>query len=98
MLNVWPLLPDTCSGSSPDHRTAHLWCRVRVRAFADTPRFGVNIAQGPQRNQSFSCRKDQIRRGAMTFSIIARDDRTGRIGVAVASRFLAVGARNIFVR
>ena len=34
----------------------------------------------------------------MTFSIIARDERTGRIGVAVASKFLAVGARNIFVR
>jgi uncharacterized Ntn-hydrolase superfamily protein len=34
----------------------------------------------------------------MTFSIIARDDRTGRIGVAVASKFLAVGARNMFVR
>jgi uncharacterized Ntn-hydrolase superfamily protein len=34
----------------------------------------------------------------MTYSIIARDDRTGRIGVAVASRFLAVGARNIFVK
>jgi uncharacterized Ntn-hydrolase superfamily protein len=30
--------------------------------------------------------------------VIARDDRTGRIGVSVASRFLAVGARNIFVR
>jgi uncharacterized Ntn-hydrolase superfamily protein len=34
----------------------------------------------------------------MTFSIIARDERTGRIGVAVASRFLAAGARNIFVK
>jgi uncharacterized Ntn-hydrolase superfamily protein len=34
----------------------------------------------------------------MTFSIIARDDRTGRIGVAVASKFLAVGARNIFAK
>ncbi len=34
----------------------------------------------------------------MTFSIIARDEMTGRIGVAVASRFFAVGARNIFVR
>jgi uncharacterized Ntn-hydrolase superfamily protein len=34
----------------------------------------------------------------MTFSIIAHDDRTGRIGVAVASKFLAVGARNIFAR
>jgi uncharacterized Ntn-hydrolase superfamily protein len=34
----------------------------------------------------------------MTYSIIARDDRTGRIGVAVASRFLAVGARNISVK
>lgn len=34
----------------------------------------------------------------MTFSIIARDKSTGRIGAAVASRFFAVGARNIFVR
>ena len=34
----------------------------------------------------------------MTFSIIARDEMTGRVGVAVASRFFAVGARNIFVR
>lgn len=34
----------------------------------------------------------------MTFSIIARDEATGRIGAAVASKFLAVGARNIFVR
>jgi uncharacterized Ntn-hydrolase superfamily protein len=34
----------------------------------------------------------------MTFSIIAHDDRTGRIGVAVASKFLAVGARNMFAR
>ena len=34
----------------------------------------------------------------MTFSIIARDEATGRIGAAVASKFLAVGARNLFVR
>jgi uncharacterized Ntn-hydrolase superfamily protein len=34
----------------------------------------------------------------MTFSIIARDDKTGRLGVAVASKFLAVGARNIFAK
>lgn len=34
----------------------------------------------------------------MTFSIIAHDEATGRIGVAVASRFLAVGARNVFIR
>ena len=34
----------------------------------------------------------------MTFSIIARDEATGRIGVAVASKFFAVGARNIFIR
>lgn len=34
----------------------------------------------------------------MTFSIIARDEATGRIGVAVASRFFAVGARCAFVR
>ena len=34
----------------------------------------------------------------MTFSIIARDEVTGRIGVAVASRFFAVGARNAFIR
>lgn len=34
----------------------------------------------------------------MTFSIIARDEETGRIGVAVASNFFAVGARNAFVR
>jgi uncharacterized Ntn-hydrolase superfamily protein len=34
----------------------------------------------------------------MTYSIIARDETTGRIGAAVASRFLAVGARNVFLR
>ena len=34
----------------------------------------------------------------MTFSIIARDEATGRIGAAVASRFFAVGARNIFIK
>jgi uncharacterized Ntn-hydrolase superfamily protein len=34
----------------------------------------------------------------MTISIIARDGRTGRVGVAVASKFLAVGARNAFIR
>ncbi|MDX2203085.1 MAG: DUF1028 domain-containing protein [Hyphomicrobiaceae bacterium] len=34
----------------------------------------------------------------MTFSVVAFDERTGRIGVAVASRFLAVGARNAFVK
>ena len=34
----------------------------------------------------------------MTFSIIARDEATGRVGAAVASKFLAVGARNVFVR
>lgn len=34
----------------------------------------------------------------MTFSIIARDEATGRIGVAIASKFLAVGARCIFAR
>jgi uncharacterized Ntn-hydrolase superfamily protein len=34
----------------------------------------------------------------MTFSIIAREDETGRIGAAAASKFLAVGARNLFVK
>jgi uncharacterized Ntn-hydrolase superfamily protein len=34
----------------------------------------------------------------MTFSIIARDEATGRVGAAVASKFLAVGARNLFIR
>lgn len=34
----------------------------------------------------------------MTFSVVAFDEKTGRIGIAVASRFLAVGARNAFVR
>ena len=34
----------------------------------------------------------------MTFSIIARDEETGRIGAAVASKFLAAGARNLFIR
>jgi len=34
----------------------------------------------------------------MTFSIIARDEKTGRIGIAVASKFLAGGSRNIFVK
>ena len=29
----------------------------------------------------------------MTWSIIARDEATGRIGIAVATRFFAVGAR-----
>jgi uncharacterized Ntn-hydrolase superfamily protein len=35
---------------------------------------------------------------AMTFSIIARDQATGRMGAAIASKFLAVGARNVFVK
>jgi uncharacterized Ntn-hydrolase superfamily protein len=34
----------------------------------------------------------------MTFSIIARDEGTGRIGIAVASKFFAVGARNAFIK
>lgn len=34
----------------------------------------------------------------MTFSVVAFDEKTGRIGVAVASRFFAVGARNAFAR
>jgi uncharacterized Ntn-hydrolase superfamily protein len=34
----------------------------------------------------------------MTFSIIARDAATGRIGAAIASKFLAVGARNAFIK
>lgn len=34
----------------------------------------------------------------MTFSVVACDEKTGRIGVAVASRFLAVGAHSAFVR
>ena len=34
----------------------------------------------------------------MTFSIIARDEKTGRVGIAVASKFLAVGARNAFIK
>jgi len=34
----------------------------------------------------------------MTFSIIARDSETGRIGVAAASKFFAVGARNAFIK
>src|SRR5262245_41820 len=34
----------------------------------------------------------------MTFSIVARDEQSGRIGVGVASKFLAAGARNIFVK
>ena len=38
------------------------------------------------------------KRQAMTFSIIARDEETGRIGVAVASKFFAVGARSIAVK
>ena len=33
----------------------------------------------------------------MTWSIIARDGETGRLGIAVASRFLAVGARVPFI-
>ena len=34
----------------------------------------------------------------MTWSIIARDAKTGRIGIAVATRFFAVGARVPFIR
>jgi uncharacterized Ntn-hydrolase superfamily protein len=34
----------------------------------------------------------------MTFSIIARDEKTGRVGIAVASKLLAVGARNAIIR
>lgn len=34
----------------------------------------------------------------MTFSVVAFDEKTGRIGVAVSSRFFAVGARNAFVK
>lgn len=34
----------------------------------------------------------------MTISIIAHDDKTGRVGIAVASKFLAVGARNAFIK
>lgn len=34
----------------------------------------------------------------MTFSIVARDEKTGRIGIAVASKLFAVGARNIFIK
>lgn len=34
----------------------------------------------------------------MTYSIVARDARTGELGIAVASRFFAVGARVPFVR
>jgi uncharacterized Ntn-hydrolase superfamily protein len=39
-----------------------------------------------------------LQEGIVTFSIIARDEPTGRIGAAVASKFLAVGARNMSVR
>jgi len=34
----------------------------------------------------------------MTISIVAHDEKTGRVGLAVASKFLAVGARNAFIR
>jgi uncharacterized Ntn-hydrolase superfamily protein len=34
----------------------------------------------------------------MTISIIAHDEKTGRVGLAVASKFLAIGARNAFIR
>src|SRR5262249_13937068 len=34
----------------------------------------------------------------MTWSIVARDRDTGRIGIAVASRFFAVGARVPYIR
>src|SRR5262249_31718320 len=34
----------------------------------------------------------------MTWSIVARDRDTGRVGIAVASRFFAVGARVPFIR
>src|SRR5256885_4009584 len=38
-------------------------------------------------------RDDSQRRDKMTWSIIARDSSTGQIGIAVATRFFAVGAR-----
>ena len=34
----------------------------------------------------------------MTFSIIAHDEQTGHIGIAVASKFFAAGAREPFIR
>jgi len=34
----------------------------------------------------------------MTWSIVARDERTGRLGIAVATRFFAVGAMVPYVR
>ena len=34
----------------------------------------------------------------MTFSIIAHDDKTGQVGIAVASKAFATGARVPFVR
>ncbi len=34
----------------------------------------------------------------MTFSIIAHEEKTGRVGIAVASKFFAVGARTAFIR
>ena len=46
---------------------------------------GNDVTSPPNRNR--------WGRRTMTFSIIARDEKTGRIGIAVASKFLAVGAR-----
>jgi uncharacterized Ntn-hydrolase superfamily protein len=37
------------------------------------------------------------RKDAMTWSIIARDEKTGEIGIAVATKFFAVGARVPFI-
>jgi uncharacterized Ntn-hydrolase superfamily protein len=34
----------------------------------------------------------------LTISIIAHDEKTGRVGLAVASKFLAIGSRNAFIR
>src|SRR5690606_30437966 len=39
-----------------------------------------------------AARADSEGGAAMTWSIIARDEATGRVGIAVASRFFAVGA------
>jgi len=56
--------------------------------------FGVIILFGWFVNSSFACKEGKMKNmnlTANTFSIVARDETTGELGVAVASRFFAVG-------
>jgi uncharacterized Ntn-hydrolase superfamily protein len=56
--------------------------------------FGGIILFGWFLNSSFACKEEKMKDmnlTANTFSIVARDETTGELGVAVASRFFAVG-------